>query len=219
MCFLGIGSGCFLSNVAADILEYGDPGSDLLRLTGDSNSTIASDFLSAGKQLPVSGATECYLEGGGNHCDLLAVTSVLSLIPGAGEAGDLAGDAENVAGDTVEDAGAPSVPEDETSPQGFRSFSAAKRALPDPGDGNVYDHIVEQSQIGRSGFAPEDIHNIDNLDPVPAWVNQLKANYYSSIRDFTDGVTVRDWLTGQSFEAQRNFGLDVTQQILNEQIP
>ncbi|MDQ4504630.1 hypothetical protein, partial [Sinomonas sp. ASV322] len=38
--------------------------------------------------------------------------------------------------------------------EGFNSFRAAKRALPSPGTGNVYDHIVEQSQIGRSGFDP-----------------------------------------------------------------
>jgi hypothetical protein len=93
--------------------------------------------------------------------------------------------------------------------QGYSSFRAAKAALGSPGSGNVFDHVVEQSQIGRSGFAPEDIHNPFNLDPVGAGINQLKANYYSSIRPFTGGQTVRDWLTGQSFADQYNFGMDV----------
>jgi len=48
-------------------------------------------------------------------------------------------------------------------PQGYSSFSAAKRAMGSPGEGNVFDHVVEQSQIGRSGFAPEEIHNPFNM--------------------------------------------------------
>jgi len=103
--------------------------------------------------------------------------------------------------------------------EGFSSFSAAKRALGSPGEGNVYDHVVEQSQIGRSGFSPEQIHNPDNLNPVPAEVNQLNANYYSTKQPFSYPGTVRDWLTGQSFEDQFSFGQNVTQQIENGEIP
>jgi len=96
--------------------------------------------------------------------------------------------------------------------QGFRSFSQAKRSLPSPGQGNVYDHVVEQSQIAasRSGFDPRLIHNPANLNPVPAAVNQAKANYYSSIRPFTGGQTVRNWLNGQTFGQQHSFGMDIT---------
>lgn len=92
---------------------------------------------------------------------------------------------------------------------GYKTFSAAKQDLGSPGVGNVFDHTVEQSQIGRSGFAPEEIHSPYNLNPVPAGLNQLKANYYSSIRAFTGGGTVRDWLTGQSFADQYEFGMDI----------
>jgi len=96
--------------------------------------------------------------------------------------------------------------------QGFRSFSQAKRSLPSPGQGNVYDHVVEQSQIAasRSGFDPRLIHNPANLNPVPAAVNQAKANYYSSIRPFTGGQAVRNWLNGQTFGQQHSFGMDIT---------
>jgi RHS repeat-associated protein len=97
--------------------------------------------------------------------------------------------------------------------KGYTSFRAAKRALPSPGEGNVYDHVVEQSQIGRSGFDPRAIHNPYNLNPVPVAVNQAKANYYASIRPFTGGQTVRAWLAGQSFADQYAFGMDITSQI------
>lgn len=98
-------------------------------------------------------------------------------------------------------------------PEGYSSFSAAKRAMGSPGEGNVFDHVVEQSQIGRSGFAPEEIHNPFNMNSVSARTNQIKANYYSSKQPFTGGGTVRDWLTGQSFADQYSFGMDVLTQI------
>ena len=108
----------------------------------------------------------------------------------------------------AEDAGAADL-------SGYSSFRAAKADLGSAGPGNVYDHVVEQSQIARSGFAPEEIHNPFNLDPVPSEVNQLKANYYSSKQFFTNGGTVRDWLTGQSFADQYEFGMDVLMRIQN----
>jgi hypothetical protein len=46
-------------------------------------------------------------------------------------------------------------------------------------------------------------------------LNQLKANYYSSIRPFTGGGTVRDWLTGQSFADQYEFGMDILMMLRN----
>jgi hypothetical protein len=98
---------------------------------------------------------------------------------------------------------------------GYSSFRAAKVALGSPGTGNVFDHVVEQSKIARSSFGPEEIHNPFNLNPVPSGINQLKANYYSSIRPFTGGVTVRDWLTGQSFIDQYNFGMDILANLRN----
>jgi len=73
--------------------------------------------------------------------------------------------------------------------------------------------VVEQSQIGRSGFAPEEIHNPFNMNPVSARANQLKANYYSTKQPFTEGGTVRDWLTGLSVQDQYEFGMDVLRQI------
>lgn len=100
-------------------------------------------------------------------------------------------------------------------PAGYSSFSAAKTGMGSPGTGNVFDHVVEQSQIGRSGFSPEEIHNPFNMNPVSAGTNQLKANYYSTKQFFTGGGTVRDWMNGQSFSDQYEFGMDVLRRIEN----
>jgi hypothetical protein len=98
---------------------------------------------------------------------------------------------------------------------GYTSFRAAKYDLGSAGPGRVYDHVVEQSQIGRSGFAPQEIHHPFNLNPVDAALNQQKANYYSSIRGFTGGKRVRDWLNGRSFRDQYEFGMDVLAKLRN----
>ncbi len=52
----------------------------------------------------------------------------------------------------------------------------------------------------------------------PRWTRRRglhKANYYSSKQDFTGGGTVRDWLNGQSFADQYEFGMDVLRKIQN----
>jgi hypothetical protein len=42
-----------------------------------------------------------------------------------------------------------------------------------------------------------------------------KANYYSTKQFFTGGGTVRDWMNGQSFSDQYEFGIDVLRRIEN----
>lgn len=110
--------------------------------------------------------------------------------------------------------GVPGLPDCEDHP-GYSSFGSAKRGMGPAGEGGyVYDHIVEQSQEGKSGFSREDINNPCNMAPVPSWANQARANYYNSKPRFTEGVRVRDWLAGQPFETQRQFGLDVLGRIM-----
>ena len=102
-----------------------------------------------------------------------------------------------------------------TGEGGYFSFAAAKSVLGVPGEGNVYDHIVEQSQMDQTGFSSEQINNAENLNAVPSELNQIKANYYNSIQPFSNGLRVRNWLAGQSFEDQWNFGMSVTEDIWN----
>jgi len=89
----------------------------------------------------------------------------------------------------------------------FRSFSALKRYLGSPGFGREWHHIVEQSQIGQ--FGAEAIHSPDNVVSV-SWLKHRRISaYYSSKTRFTGGLTVRQWLRGQSWEDQYDFGLRV----------
>ncbi|HCS55261.1 MAG TPA: hypothetical protein DIW81_27360 [Planctomycetaceae bacterium] len=90
---------------------------------------------------------------------------------------------------------------------GYGSFSALKRALGPAGEGRHWHHIVEQSKVGQ--FGAEAIHHVDNVISIPAPIHHRITGFYNSIQDFTNGQTVRQWLNGQSFEFQREFGMDI----------
>ena len=92
---------------------------------------------------------------------------------------------------------------------GFSSFNKLKKAIGSPGSGNEWHHIVEQSQIGRSGFATELIQNPGNIIAIDKNTHRKISGYYSSKQPFSQNMTVRDWLAGQSFEEQYQFGIDV----------
>ncbi|MDD5928543.1 MAG: hypothetical protein PUC37_01945 [Spirochaetales bacterium] len=96
---------------------------------------------------------------------------------------------------------------------GYSSFGKLKKALGSAGDGKQWHHIVEQSQIKKSNFSPTQIHNTDNIIAIDAATHAKISGYYStkSFR-FTNGLSVRDWLVGKSFEEQYNFGLEVLKQ-------
>ena len=95
--------------------------------------------------------------------------------------------------------------------RGFDNFNRLKRQLGNPGEGMQWHHIVEQSQIKsyRAGFAPEQIHNVGNVIALPNGKGSIHSEiskYYSSKTLFTEGKTVRDWLSTKSFEEQFEFG-------------
>ena len=96
--------------------------------------------------------------------------------------------------------------------KGFGSFSALKNFLGSPGKDKVWHHIVEQSQIKKSGFSSTMINNTDNVITVDADIHRKISGYYSSKPDFTGGKTVMNWLAGQSLEEQKKFGKDVLRQ-------
>ena len=49
------------------------------------------------------------------------------------------------------------------SGQGFETFKDLKDTVGSPGENNHWHHIVEQSQINKSGFSPTQIQNTDNI--------------------------------------------------------
>lgn len=94
--------------------------------------------------------------------------------------------------------------------EGYSSFSQLKNAVGSPGEGKHWHHIVEQSQIEKSGFSPEQVHNTSNIIAVDKATHAQISGYYNTKTfDFTNGLSVRDWLAGKSFEEQYEFGLNV----------
>ena len=84
-----------------------------------------------------------------------------------------------------------------------------KNEIGSPGTGNEWHHIVEQSQIAKSGFSPQMIQNTNNIMSISKTTHRAISGYYSSVQPFTDGMIVRNWLAGQSFSAQYEFGINV----------
>ena len=75
--------------------------------------------------------------------------------------------------------------------------------------GNHQHHIVEQSQIDKSAFEPQQIHNTNNIVEVTPQQHYDITGHYNSIQDYTNGLRVRDWLAGKSFEFQYEYGIDI----------
>lgn len=91
----------------------------------------------------------------------------------------------------------------------FSSFNALKRSLGSAGRGKQWHHIVEQCQISKSGFSKYWIQNSNNVINISNSVHTKISAYYSSIQSFTNGMTFRKWLAGQSFKKQYEWGIKV----------
>jgi RHS repeat-associated protein len=135
----------------------------------------------------------------------------VALFEGAGVvAGPLAGSLKVVGKKTVAARGVSRV-----ASQGFRSFDAFKRAMGPAGEGMHWHHIVEKAGNVKR-FGAETIHNTSNLMRLDVATHQRVSGLYSSIRPAitgSDSLTVRQWLSGQSFEAQRAFGLQAIEKV------
>ncbi|WP_228558533.1 hypothetical protein [Myxococcus sp. AB056] len=97
-------------------------------------------------------------------------------------------------------------------PTGYRawgSFSGFKKAMGPAGKNKEWHHIVEQTPGNVKQFGPQALHNTDNIIPLDKALHSNVSAFYSSIRrDITGSpLTVRKWLSTQSYEAQRDFGI------------
>ncbi len=108
-----------------------------------------------------------------------------------------------------------------TAPNGFRawgSFSGFKSAMGPAGPGKEWHHIVGQTPGNVKRFGPKAIHNTENIIPMDKSIHTRLNSLYSSIqRDITGSstLTVRQWLSTQSYEAQREFGLLAIDKVTN----
>lgn len=99
---------------------------------------------------------------------------------------------------------------------GFSSFTKLKEGLGSPNRNENWHHIVEQEQgpgdRNFGTFSATQINNANNVVSIPSGagsVHKAITDYYGSVQDFTDGMTVREWLAEtKDFEEQFDFGIE-----------
>ena len=70
-------------------------------------------------------------------------------------------------------------------------------------------HIVEQHGKNIFQFGANKIHNVNNIVKIPVDIHRNISGYYSSVQPFTNGQTVRQFISKLPMDAQRRFGIQV----------
>ncbi|WP_309894109.1 hypothetical protein [Archangium sp.] len=110
-------------------------------------------------------------------------------------------------------AGSPAPTRGRLLPNGHRawgSFGGFKSAMGKAGPGKQWHHIVEQTPGNAKRFGGQALHNTENVMRLGEAQHTRTSSIYSTIRvDITGStrLTVREWLSSQSYEAQFAFGL------------
>jgi len=79
----------------------------------------------------------------------------------------------------------------------------------------AWHHIVEQNADNIARFGAEKIHNTKNVIRLPHGKGSIHAKilgHYSSKPAFANGMTVRQWLSTQSYEKQYKLGIKALKQ-------
>lgn len=98
------------------------------------------------------------------------------------------------------------------------SYSGFKSAMGAAGEGKQWHHLVEQTPGNVKRFGGEALHNTENVVALDKALHTRLSAFYSSIREGitrSSRLTVRQWLSTQSYEAQREFGLRALENIRN----
>ena len=110
-------------------------------------------------------------------------------------------------------AGSPAQTRGQLLPNGHRawgSFSGFKSAMGSAGKSREWHHIVERTRGNVNRFGGAALHNTENVIALEQGLHRDVSAFYSSIRPAitrSTKLTVRKWLSTQSYEAQREFGL------------
>ena len=91
-------------------------------------------------------------------------------------------------------------------------LEALLRAYGPAGEGREWHHNVEQGGDNASNFSAEQLQSTKNIMALPSPIHDLVSADYSSEYD-KSGKTVRDWLSGQSFDQQYEYGLSVLRKL------
>ncbi|HYO72921.1 MAG TPA: hypothetical protein VEU33_43360 [Archangium sp.] len=98
----------------------------------------------------------------------------------------------------------------------FKSFDDFKDFMGPAGKGKQWHHIVEKREANLKRFGTEALHNTENVIPLEKGVHTDVSAFYSSKQELYTGSSssiVRQWLNTQTYEAQRQFGLKVIENI------
>ena len=95
--------------------------------------------------------------------------------------------------------------------KGYSSYSEFIKENGRAGEGYEWHHIVEQRSSNIEHFGPERIHNKDNVIRLPKDIHRKISGYYSSKPVELQGLTVRKWLDGKSFDFQYEYGRAILQ--------
>jgi hypothetical protein len=101
-------------------------------------------------------------------------------------------------------------------PKAWGSFSGFKKAMGPAGPGQEWHHIVEQTPGNVNRFGPQALHNTDNVVRMDKGLHSRLSELYSSIRrniTGTGNLTVRQWLSTQPYQAQRDFGMQAIENV------
>lgn len=96
------------------------------------------------------------------------------------------------------------------------SFSGFRSAMGPAGPGKQWHHIVERTPGNVKRFGGEALHNTENITALGEGLHADVSAFYSSIREGITGsssLTIRQWLSTQSYEAQYQFGLKAIENI------
>ena len=96
--------------------------------------------------------------------------------------------------------------------EGFSSYWSFRRKYGSAGDGYEWHHIVERSQMKRSGFTSEMVNNTDNIIRIDKKTHHKLTALYNSKVEGTD-MLLRDWLKGMTFEQQYAYGLQMLEKL------
>ena len=96
--------------------------------------------------------------------------------------------------------------------EGFTTYYNLKKSIGKAGDGKQWHHIVEQSQIRKSGIDAKLIHNPNNVISLTQQQHRKISSIYSSQIPGTK-VTVREYLKGKTFKEQYKYGIKMLKEI------
>ncbi|WP_433040875.1 LamG-like jellyroll fold domain-containing protein [Dactylosporangium sp. CS-033363] len=92
---------------------------------------------------------------------------------------------------------------------GWVAAMGPARDFAGPGETLNWEHVVEQTQAGKSGFPQEWINHPDNMMLLDSKINFAKNGYYSKTFNWTGNESIRKMLTGMPFNQQFDFGMYV----------